>query len=56
MIADEMAMAGTSARLVKIGSPDRQFIEYGTREWFHAKYGLDLAGIVATVKQSRTGP
>ena len=51
MIADEMATAGSSSRLVKIGSPDRQFIEYGTREWFHEKYGLDQAGIVATVKR-----
>ena len=23
-----------------IGAPDKQFIEYGEREWFHEKYGL----------------
>lgn len=28
-----------------ISAPDKQFIEYGEREWFHKKYRLDLEGI-----------
>ena len=33
-------------RLHVIAAPDKQFIEYGEREWFHKKYKLDKNGIM----------
>jgi transketolase len=39
----------TAPELHKIAVPDRQFIEYGDRDWFHEKYGLDESSIKAKV-------
>ena len=33
-----------------IGAPDKQLIEYGDRNWFHKKYGLDINGIKSSVQ------
>ncbi len=30
---------------LSIGAPNQQFIEYGSREWFHEKYGLTATSI-----------
>jgi transketolase len=37
-------------KLFKIGAPNKQFIEYGSREWFHKKYKLDLEGIISQIQ------
>ncbi len=39
-------------KLKVISAPDKQFIEYGERKWFHKKYGLDENGILKTIKDS----
>ena len=45
LLADLISFNNLSCRLNKIAAPDRQFIEYGTRDWFHEKYKIDEAGI-----------
>ena len=35
-----------------IGAPDKQFIEYGDRQWFHQKYQLDEIGIMASIQEN----
>ncbi len=39
----------SNCKLFKIGAPNKQFIEYGSREWFHKKYKLDLEGIISQI-------
>ncbi len=45
LLADLICAEKIPCNLHKIGAPDRQFIEYGTREWFHEKYKIDEIGI-----------
>ena len=35
--------------LLIVGSPNQQFIEYGSRDWFHEKYGLTSGNIFKEV-------
>jgi transketolase len=44
-LSELVAQTENSCQLQVIGTPDRQFIEYGHRGWFHKKYGLDEMGI-----------
>ena len=45
-LSELIAQNDVRCSLKVIGAPDKQFIEYGDREWFHEKYGLS-AGSVA---------
>jgi transketolase len=40
VLSEQIAQSNANCSLKVIGSPDKQFIEYGEREWFHEKYGL----------------
>ena len=52
-LSELIAQSEYHCRLQVIAAPDRQFIEYGEREWFHQKYGLDEEGIVDSVSHLR---
>ena len=45
-LSEIIAQSSHGCHLKVIGFPDKQFIEYGEREWFHKKYQLDKKGIV----------
>ena len=47
-ISEIITNSGYNCNLKIIGAPDKQLIEYGDREWFHKKYGLDVNGIKST--------
>lgn len=53
-LAEALGRTNASCKLLTVAAPDRQLVEYGTREWFHEKYGLDCAGIVSSVKSLRS--
>lgn len=48
-LSEIIAQSENNCQLQVIGTPDRQFIEYGDRGWFHKKYGLDEIGIFNTI-------
>jgi len=47
------SLADRSVRLpvTRLGIPDRQFLAYGNREWFHETNGLDVPGICKAVQK-----
>ena len=49
-LAEAMGRLNSNCNLVTIAAPDKQLVEYGTREWFHNKYGLDKLGIFNSIK------
>lgn len=49
MVAEMVVDRRLEARVTRLATQDRQFIEYGSREWFHAVNGLDEASIIARV-------
>lgn len=44
-IAEVLSDKNLDASLVRVGAEDRQFIQYGTREWFHELNGLDVPAL-----------
>jgi len=48
-LSEIIAQSENNCQLQVIGTPDRQFIEYGDRGWFHKKYGLDEIRIFNTI-------
>jgi len=48
-LSELIAQNKKNCQLKVIGAPDKQFIEYGEREWFHQKYLLDEKGIVRLI-------
>lgn len=44
-ISELIAQNDTSCKLRIIASPDKQFIEYGDRDWFHEVYNLSGSGL-----------
>ena len=36
-------------KLKRISLDDKQYFEYGTREWLHSKYGIDTENIINVV-------
>lgn len=47
----EIITSGTSTcRLTRLAAPDQQFIEYGTRDWFHKRYSLDKESLIQRVE------
>ena len=48
-LSELIAQNDNNCRLHVIGAPDKQFIEYGEREWFHEKYLLDAKGIIESI-------
>ncbi len=51
------AFADRSIRMPvrRLGVPDRQFLAYGNREWFHKTNALDVESVRASVKKEMTG-
>jgi len=48
-LSEVIAQNEKECKLLVIGAPDKQFIEYGSREWFHKKYNLDEDGILNVI-------
>ena len=48
-LSEVIAQNKNNCQLQIIGAPDKQFIEYGDREWFHKKYNLDENGIIDNI-------
>ena len=48
-LSEVIAQNKNNCQLQTIGAPDKQFIEYGDREWFHKKYKLDENGIIDNI-------
>ena len=48
-ISECIAKNDSKCKFLAIASPDKQFIEYGDREWFHQKYNLDENGIADSI-------
>lgn len=51
VVSEVIAKKGYACPHEIISAPDRQFVEYGERDWFHEKYRLDDAGILNQIKQ-----
>lgn len=49
LVAEIAADRRLDVRVTRIASQDRQFVAYGSREWFHALNGLDESSIVSRV-------
>jgi len=49
-ISEMITRTARTCKLKIIGAPDKQLIEYGDRNWFHKKYGLDINGIKSSVQ------
>ncbi len=48
-LSEVIAQNKNNCDLQVIAAPDKQFIEYGEREWFHSKYNLNDKGIVSLI-------
>jgi len=48
-VLELLAEEGVAARVLRLGLPD-SFIEQGTQEELHARYGLDAAGIAGSIR------
>ena len=48
IVAEVLADNQMNIRLRRVAAQDKQFIQYGSREWFHATNRLDEASIVAS--------
>lgn len=55
MLAELVADHRLDAHVTRIASRDRQFVEYGSREWFHEANGLDEAAITTRVAALAAG-
>ena len=53
-LSEVIAQGEKKCQLQVIGAPDKQFIEYGEREWFHQKYQLDEKGIMGSIQNFYT--
>ena len=49
ILSELIAQNETDTKLTVIGVPDKQFIEYGERSWFHKKYGIDHDGLLRRI-------
>lgn len=52
VISEVIASKGYPCPHEIISAPDRQFVEYGDRDWFHDKYKLDEISIVNRIKKA----
>ena len=50
-LSEIIAQNPINCQLQVIAAPDKQFIEYGDREWFHKKYNLNVEGIFNNIKK-----
>ena len=50
-LSELIAQSDHNCQLKVIGSPDKQFLEYGERKWFHEKYLLDKKGLIKTIRK-----
>ena len=50
IMAEEITRGKFKTRFTGIGAPDKQFIEYGERSWFHEKYGLSKNGLIKRIR------
>lgn len=46
IVCEQVADHQRHVSVKRIGVKDRQFVEYGSREWFHTVNGLDVAAVV----------
>lgn len=51
ILSEAIVDSRSGCLLARVAAPDKQFIQYGDREWFHKVYGLDAASICQKVKQ-----
>ena len=51
ILSELVAQNETKTKLTVIGVPDKQFIEYGERTWFHKKYGIDYDGLLSRITE-----
>ncbi len=49
ILCEEILFNDLKCRFLPIGAPNKQFIEYGDRSWFHSKYELDNESIENTI-------
>jgi transketolase len=52
IVAEMVAESDSHTKLVRLGAEDRQFIQYGTREWFHSINGIDDESLASTLRQA----
>ena len=48
-LSEVIAQNDINCYFMVIGAPDKQFIEYGEREWFHEKYSLSGIPLVEKI-------
>ena len=46
LLAEEIVSKGSKAILKRLAVRDRQFLSYGSREWFHRENGIDVESIM----------
>ena len=51
-LSEVIAQNNVDTKLQVIGAPDKQFIEYGDREWFLDKYNLSENGIIESINKN----
>ena len=49
ILSELIAQNETDTKLTVIGVPDKQFVEYGERSWFHKKYSIDHDSLVKRI-------
>jgi transketolase len=52
VVAELIAESDAHTKLIRLGAEDRQFIQYGTREWFHTINGIDDESLAETLRQA----
>lgn len=50
-VSEALSDRGISLPVKRLAVPDRQFLAYGSREWFHKTNALDVPGICAAVQK-----
>lgn len=51
ILSDLISDNQLSTKLIKIAIPDKQYLKYGSREWFHKLVGIDESKLVSTIKK-----
>lgn len=51
ILSDLISENQLNTKLIKIAIPDKQYLKYGTREWFHKLTGIDKNKLISTIKK-----
>lgn len=51
ILSDLITSNQLSTKLIKVAIPDKQYLKYGSREWFHKFVGIDEGKLVSTIKK-----